>query len=256
MIRLTTQGAFSALGLLLVFAGLFVLGGWGKLGEPPKPFAEASSFHVSGTVLQALVLLSALLGLFSLARGPVLTWLDRGFEALWALGCLALGCSALVLFFWAAGRYLFGLSAWPPQGWPLSRPETWWMELSFGLFGVALSVALPVLLRRGGHVGIDLVQARLSPRTKVWISRLGHGALALPVGLLLLSKGTTFAARSWQQLEASQNFGIGFVFLVKTLVPLLGFLLVCAATANLANPANPASPANLSDLAAEQDGKE
>lgn len=235
--QMTAQGALSALGLLVMFAGLFWVGGWLAVGEPPKPFAEATGFYLSGPVLQSLILLIVLAAFLLLIRSHqrsrVLTGLDQAFCALWTLGSLALGCAALILFLWAVARVLFGLSDWPPFGWPLSRPETWWMELAFGLFGLSLTVAIPSLLRRGGHVSIDVIHERLGQGGKAWVARLGNAALALPVGLLLLTKGSSFAARSWGQWEASQNFGIGFVFLVKTLVPLMGFLILCAAAANL-----------------------
>ena len=35
------------------FAALFVLGGWTALGDPPKPFAKAEGFFVSGLQIQA-----------------------------------------------------------------------------------------------------------------------------------------------------------------------------------------------------------
>ena len=53
---------------------------------------------------------------------------------------------------------------------------------------------------------------------------------------LSLVQGTRFAARAWRQLETSANFGIEYVFVIKTAVPLLGFLLLVTAALNLRNP--------------------
>ena len=227
------QGAPSALGILALFAGLFGIGGWLSFGDPPKPFTENTDFYLAGPLLQTGALFAAVFLLWGLWRDEVLQQFDKGLAALWSVGCLSLGLTTLILFMWAASRYLFGLSAWPPQGWPLSLPETWWMELSFGLFGLSLTVGIPFLLRRGGHVGIDVIEERITGPARRWIHTIGNLLLALPVGLLIMTKGSSFAARAWDQLEASQNFGIGFVFLIKTLVPLMGFLIASAALANI-----------------------
>ena len=81
-----------------------------------------------------------------------------------------------------------------------------------------------------------MLWARFGPRTRRWVQRLGSLLLALPVGWVLLVQGTRFAARSWRQLETSANFGIEYVFVLKTAVPLLGFLLLITAALNLRSP--------------------
>ena len=99
--------------------------------------------------------------------------------------------------------------------------------------GVALAGAIPILLRWGGHVSIDALAPVIGQQAGRLIAGAGALFLATPFGWLLLTKGTVFAARAWDQGESSANFGIEFVFLVKTLVPLLGFLVVVFALASL-----------------------
>ena len=74
--------------LLAAFAGLFALGGWGAIGDPPKPFAPAEGFFVSGVQLQTAVLI--LLGFGLVLKGRDLdTFLDAGAALLWRIAVVA-----------------------------------------------------------------------------------------------------------------------------------------------------------------------
>lgn len=226
----------SAALLMTVFALLFAIGGWVSFGNAPKPFAEAEGFFVSGIQLQ-----TALLGLLSLGfllwRRRLGPFLDRGLALIWHLAGIFAVLPVIIVFLWASSRFLFGFSSFPPQHFFVSFSETWWMELALASFGLALVGGIPALLRWGGHVSIDLFTESVSPQFRLAIIRCGTVFLSLPFGWILLTKGTVFAARSWNQWEGSQNFGIEFVFLVKTLVPLLGFLIIVASGLCLQKPA-------------------
>ncbi|MAV46502.1 MAG: TRAP transporter small permease subunit [Alphaproteobacteria bacterium TMED89] len=230
------SGRRSALGaalLLLSFAGLFILGGWGALGDPPKPFARAEGFFVSGIWLQSLVLL-AVLAVVTAGPRILARWADSGLALLWWCAAGAAMLAIVIIFIWASARFLFGMSALPPAWMLASRPETWWIEVALACMGLSLTCAIPVLLRTGEHVAIDVLRPILAkPSAQRWIRTLGSAGLAVPVGWLLLTKGSVFAARAWSQWEGSQNFGIEFVFLVKTLVPLMGYLIALTASLNL-----------------------
>jgi len=214
--------------LLVCFSALFALGGWVEYGNPPKPFAHAEGFYVSGIGLQTIGALLISLGLFSGRLGLI----EHAFHALWRLAGVAILTAFLIVFVWATARYLFSMASFPPASFAGSRSETWWIETAMALAGVAFSLSIPTLLRWQGHVAIDALNAFIPPPVARTIRLAGSLLLAWPVGWVLLTKGTVFAARAWQQGEGSQNFGIEFVFLVKTLVPLLGFLILVAAALN------------------------
>ena len=238
MIQSWSRSAQGAAVLLLAFAILFALGGWGAIGKPPKPFVPAEGFFISGTGLQtvALAVLCALIlarqGTASGLLGLVMA-LDAGLALLWRIAALAALVTVSLIFLWASGRFLFGMSAFPPASFPFSLAETWWIEVALASLGLSLTLSIPAILRTGEHVTIDILSPVLAPRVHRWIMRVGSLVLGLPVGWLLLTKGSHLAARSWQQWESSQNFGIEFVFLVKTLVPLMGFLIAVVAALNL-----------------------
>ena len=227
---------------MLAFAALFVVGGWVSIGTPPKPFVPAEGLYVSGAWLQAVIVAPVLLGLTRPGAAPVVVIVDRALGLFWWLSGLCLMLVAALVFIWSSGRALFDLGALPPSGgWlvlpaGLSRSEAWWLETTMALFGLALCLSIPTLLRADGHVSLDVLWARFGPRTRRWVQRLGSLLLALPVGWVLLVQGTRFAARSWRQLETSANFGIEYVFVIKTAVPLLGFLLLITAALNLRSP--------------------
>ena len=229
---------------MLAFAALFVVGGWVSIGTPPKPFAPAEGLFVSGAWLQAVIMAPVLLGLTRPGAAPLAVMVDRALGLFWRLSGLCLLLVAALVFIWASGRALFDLGALPPNGgWSvlpagLSRSEAWWLETTMAQFGLALCLSIPTLLRADGHVSLDVVWARFGPRTRRWVQRLGNLLLALPVGWVLLVQGTRFAARAWRQLETSANFGIEYVFVIKTAVPLLGFLLLVTAALNLRSPSS------------------
>ena len=229
-------------GVLLAFALVFLVGGWASIGAPPQPFAPTEGLYVSGLWLQAVIL--ALLILLSLiaprsSRLSLAGLFDRAMRLFWWIAGLCLMLAVGLVFLLATTRTLFDLGSFPPrERWwlvpaGLSRPEAWWVETSLALFGLSLALSVPVLLRAGGHVSLDVLWTHFGPTLRRWIRHGGSLLLALPVGWLLLAKGTPFAARSWQQWEVSANFGIEYVFLVKTTVPLLGFLLLMTAAFNL-----------------------
>ena len=234
-IRNWGRSALSAALLLSVFALLFALGGWASFGKPPKPFAEAEGFFASGIQLQTAALGLLFIGfmVWGARLGP---FVDRGLALIWRLASILAVTPVIIIFFWASARFLFGFSAFPPRQFPVSFSETWWMELALALYGVALVGGIPALLRWGGHVTIDLFTERASPQVRGAITRFGTVFLSLPFGWVLLTKGTVFASRSWNQWEGSQNFGIEFVFLVKTLVPLMGFLIIVVSVLSLRSP--------------------
>jgi len=229
------RSALSAAFLFAGFALLFAIGGWATIGTPPKPFAPAEGFFVSGIQLQTLALAVMFIGLVTWGArfGP---FVDRGLVVIWHLASVSAVLPVAIIFLWASARFLFGLSTFPPDVMPVSFSETWWIELALALFGFALAGGIPVLLRWGGHVSIDVLTARAAPQVRKAVTRFGTLFLSLPFGWILLTKGSSFAARSWTQWEGSQNFGIEFVFLVKTLVPLMGFLIVVVSALSLHEP--------------------
>lgn len=136
-----------------------------------------------------------------------------GAAALSALGVLV----SLALIAWSVVmRYAF------------NRAPVWVDDVvGFMLVGIVMLAAAQVL-RRGEHIGVDLLTSRLPPRAQRW-AEAGSALAALAVSLVFLVNG-------WRTAMFSRQLGIVAegrieipVFWLQLLLPLGGLLLALAA---------------------------
>ena len=158
------------------------------------------------------------------------------------IGALADGAAALS----AAGVLVsLALIAWAVvMRYVFNRAPVWVDDVvGFMLVGIVMLAAAQVL-RRGEHIGVDLLTARLSPRARRWADAWAAlGALA--VALILIVNG-------WRTAMFAKQLGIVAegrveipVFWLQLLLPLGGLLLGLAALealARLAAGLPPVSP--------------
>ena len=147
--------------------------------------------------------------LLSLARG-----IDRLNEKIagavsWALLAAVVICAGNALV-----RYTF------------NRSSNGWLEIQWYLFAAMFMLASAHTLKRDEHVRIDVITARFSQRTRVWVDLLGYLVFLLPVCLLIVTYGVPFALVSIRSAEMSSNAGGLIVWPAKLLVPVGFFLLL------------------------------
>ena len=88
---------------------------------------------------------------------------------------------------------------------------------------------------RNGHVRIDVVVSRLSPRTTAWIELAGLLVFALPYCLVLINYGADFAWKAWVSGEGSESAtGLPWRWIAKSIMELGLLLLLLAVTAMMA----------------------
>ena len=147
------------------------------------------------------------------------------------IGALADGAAALS----AAGVLVsLALIAWAVvMRYVFNRAPVWVDDVvGFMLVGIVMLAAAQVL-RRGEHIGVDLLTARLSPRARRWADAWAAlGALA--VALILIVNG-------WRTAMFAKQLGIIAegrveipVFWLQLLLPLGGLLFALAALEALA----------------------
>jgi TRAP-type mannitol/chloroaromatic compound transport system permease small subunit len=127
----------------------------------------------------------------------------------WALLAAVIICSGNALV-----RYLFNRSA------------NSWLEIQWYLFAAMFMLASAHTLKRDEHVRIDVLTARFSQRTRVWIDLFGYLVFLLPICVLIVTYGVPFALGSIRSGEMSSNAGGLIVWPAKLLVPLGFFLLL------------------------------
>ena len=131
--------------------------------------------------------------------GKVVSWLVVGF--------------GLVILYEVVSRYIF------------NAPTTWAMEISQALYGAWAVLLGAYILREGGHVNVDIIYVRFSPRVKAIVSLFTWLIFFLWVGVMMW-KGLELGWHSLMigEREAS-TFGIP-LYPVKLCIPLGAFLLL------------------------------
>lgn len=81
-------------------------------------------------------------------------------------------------------------------------------------------------LQVDGHVRVDIFYTQASPRTRAVVDLAGAAIFLFPVAIAIAALSTPYAMRSWSIFEGSrETSGLPFVYLLKTLIPLLALLI-------------------------------
>jgi TRAP-type mannitol/chloroaromatic compound transport system permease small subunit len=102
-----------------------------------------------------------------------------------------------------------------------------WLELQWYLFAAVFLLCAGYTLLHNEHIRIDVVTARLSRRTQIWIDILGTLIFMLPVTGYIMWLSWPVFMNAWTSGETSMNAGGLVRWPVRLLVP-VGFFLLTA----------------------------
>lgn len=128
--------------------------------------------------------------------------------AAWATLAMVVVSFAIVVL-----RYLFNL------GWIAMQESVTYLHATVFMLGAAYT------LKHDGHVRVDILYQKLTPRGRAWVDLLGTLLLLFPFALFLLWVSWDYVAASWALHERSGDGGMP-IYLLKTLIPLLALLLL------------------------------
>ncbi|MDH3354517.1 MAG: TRAP transporter small permease subunit [Chromatiales bacterium] len=118
-------------------------------------------------------------------------------------------------------RYLFNI------GWISAQESIIYMHALVFMLGASYT------LRHDGHVRVDIIYRKLSPRGRAWVDLFGNLLLLFPVCLFIIWVSWDYVANSWGLLEGSREAGgLPGVFLLKSAIPLMALLLLLQGVAN------------------------
>ncbi len=107
----------------------------------------------------------------------------------------------------------------------LGRSSNAWLEIQWYLFGAIFLLAAGYTLKHNGHVRIDVLYGRWSPRTRAWVDLLGTALFLLPLCVLMVWLSWHGFAESFLRGEVSSDAGGLIRWPVRLLIP-LGFALL------------------------------
>jgi TRAP-type mannitol/chloroaromatic compound transport system permease small subunit len=113
----------------------------------------------------------------------------------------------------ALSRYMFNLSS------------NAWLELQWYLFGAVVLLGAAYTLQQNEHIRIDILNARLKPRTRHIIDVFGHVFFLLPICILIVWQGIPFFLNYFISKEVSASAGGLIIWPAALLIP-LGFALL------------------------------
>lgn len=107
----------------------------------------------------------------------------------------------------------------------LGQSSNAWLEIQWYLFGAMFLLAAGYTLKHNGHVRIDILYNRLTPRGQAWIDLAGGVLFLLPMAALLAWLAWPMFHEAWATHEMSPDAGGLVRWPVKLLLP-LGFTLL------------------------------
>lgn len=107
----------------------------------------------------------------------------------------------------------------------LGAPTVWAFDLSWMLYGALFLMAGAYTLSRNGHVRGDVLYGFFPPRLQASLDLVLYFAFFVPGILALAYAGIGYAETSWGQKETSYNSADIYIYPVKVLIPIAGFLV-------------------------------
>ncbi len=89
-------------------------------------------------------------------------------------------------------------------------------------------------LKRGGHVRVDILYQKLTPRSQALIDAVGALLFLIPVSLLILIFSWDYVLNSWAVSETSKETqGLPWVYLLKTLLLIMPVTMLLQGVAEI-----------------------
>jgi len=102
------------------------------------------------------------------------------------------------------------------------------------LHGSLFMLGVAYALKSGAHVRVDIFYRRFTSRQRAWVNALGGIVFLLPLCVVIVVVSWGYVADAWAIRESSpEPGGIPFMYLLKTLLPLMAINLAVAGIADI-----------------------
>ena len=128
----------------------------------------------------------------------------------------------LMVFISIVFRYFFNISSASLQ------------ELIMYCHAIIFMFGISYTLKENGHVKIDIIFNNFSKKIQSYISIIGILLFIFPMAFFLIYISIGMVIQSWLILEGSSEAGgLNLVFILKTIIPLTGFLILLQSSSQL-----------------------
>jgi TRAP-type mannitol/chloroaromatic compound transport system permease small subunit len=102
------------------------------------------------------------------------------------------------------------------------------------LHGSLFMLGAAYALKTGAHVRVDIFYREFTDRQRAWVNALGGIVFLLPLCAVIMIISWSYVADAWAIRESSpEPGGIPFMYLLKTLLPLMAINLAVAGVADV-----------------------
>ena len=108
----------------------------------------------------------------------------------------------------------------------LNSPTIWNFEVVKQLYGFYFMMLAGYTLLHHGHVAIDLIHEKLSPRARAALDIFTYLIFFFPFCLVFIWQGYVFARTSWAMKEVSWSVFAPPLYPIKTAIPVAAVLLL------------------------------
>jgi TRAP-type mannitol/chloroaromatic compound transport system permease small subunit len=109
----------------------------------------------------------------------------------------------------------------------IGTPTVWGWDVTYMLGGSCFMLGGAYILRTGGHIRIDFLHERFSPRTKAIVELLFYICIFFPLIVVIVKYSLGWTLDSWAVRErtTAPSFWLGPLYPFKTVLPVAAFLL-------------------------------
>jgi len=144
--------------------------------------------------------------------------IDRFSNIIGAIATVTMFLMLLNVFYDAIMRYFFRTGSIAMQ------------EMEWHLFSVVFMFGIAYALKEDGHVRVDILYDRWSPRTQALINIAGTLLMLIPLSVLIIEGSIWFVHESFMSGEISGDpGGLTHVWLIKAVIPVSFVFLVISA---------------------------
>lgn len=140
---------------------------------------------------------------------------DKFADIIGAITAFAMVLMILNVFYDVVARYFFRTGSIGMQ------------EMEWHLFSVIILLGISYTLKEDGHVRVDLIYDRWTPKTKAVVNMVGAVLFILPIAVLVGLSSIDNAMEAFNSMEQSGDpGGLPYRWIVKGLIPLSFLLLI------------------------------